>query len=232
MGDNVPLNVSGETRDIMSIYSPAIDRISSYFDKNPYPFYAVVLGRDSDEAIKKFVSDNWLNLHYMSGGDCLLLSIYPPNKLDQEVAGYWKGKLGDDYEKIMDKVPASAWSYEYARRLGIPFDMLPCVYLSSDLDKKGFAVKIPQWGDKDLTSLFELIFGTVSRNVKLDSVKRLASVEKEIDGFYGKYNMKLGEVYVKNHWMEYIDPKENAKKVIEILVAGVLAGLKSKVGVK
>lgn len=228
--DKAPLDASGGFRDIMSIYSPVMDQIGAYLDKKGYPFYAVILGRDGDARIKDFVANNWVNLHYMSGPGCLLLSIYPPKAPDKEVAEYWKGRLGDDYEGIMEKAPTSAWSYGFARNLNIEFDKLPCLYLATSLQKGGLVIKLPAMGDKDLTSLFEYVFGTIEGAAKLEAGDRLMAVEKQVDGFYGRYSLKLGEIYVKNHWMEYVSPTENAKKVIEILVAGALAGLKAKVG--
>ena len=227
--DRAPLDVTMETKAILTIITPVLKDLEEFLIEHSYPFYAILLGRDIDTFLKDYVADNWKNLHYLSGNNCLFLSIYPPKEIDEEIRDYWKEKLGDKFEKILDKIPSAAWSYEYGRVLGIPFKKLPCLFLGTNLkEDEGFVIKIPGWNKKDLTSLFEFIFDKINSASELNESERLKKIEEEVDGYY---SLKLARIYIKNHWMEYVKPKEIAEKVIEIIVAGLITVLKRGQGV-
>jgi hypothetical protein len=214
-----------ETREVLATFSPAgWDSVQHFLDEHPYPFYAVLLGRDTDLQLKDYVEHNWTNLHYMSGDTTLLLSIYAPQTVDDQVMSYWKGKLGDSFQQVWNESPTAAWSYQYARQLGIPFDKLPCLFIGTDIAKNsGLAVKIPQWDAPDLLSLFEMVFQKTFDSSELGSEQRLESID---DGIAHFYKLRLGGIYVKNHWMEYVNTKEILKNVISILVTAAMTALK------
>jgi len=227
--DKAPLDVSRETRVILEIFTPVMEDLEKFITEHQYPFYAILLGRDTDTFLKDYVANNWKNLHYLSGNNCLFLSIYPPKQVDEEIIDYWKTKLGDKFDNVWDKIPTPAWSYEYGRHLGIPFEKLPCLFLGINLKKhEGIVLKIPEWGDRDLTSLFEFVFGKMNIAPELNEDESLKKIEGELDRFY---SLKLKKVYLKNHWMEYVKPKEIVEKFIEVVIAGIIAGMKKQLGV-
>ncbi|MDQ1280687.1 MAG: hypothetical protein QG670_1950 [Thermoproteota archaeon] len=220
--DKAPMNP--ETRRAMQIFGKSMKDIQNLLSKHPYKFYVILLGRDEDDFVKNYVAENWTSLHYMSGENCLFLSIYPPKKLDPEVANYWKEKLGSSIRKIWKQTPTSGWSYEYARNLGIDFSKLPCLFIGVTLEQQeGFAIKIPEALKNDLTPYFEFIFQKIEDSSKLEVDGRLAALEKKIDEYY---SLKLAKIYVKRHWMEYVKPKEIVSTVIGEILARI-PGLKS-----
>jgi hypothetical protein len=221
--DNGPLVT--ETRDIINGFPPGFyEETEQFIDAHPYQFYAILLGRDSDKALKDYFEKNWTNLHYMSGDECLLLSVYTPQRVDETIKMYWENKLGDSFEKIFNKSAEVAWTYSYARQLGVSFNKLPCLFIGTDLKKNsGIVVNIPPLGEKDLLSLFELFFQKTREASGLDSEARLKAIVDSIENFY---MAKVAGLYVKNNWWEYVNPKENLKKVIEILVAAGITALK------
>lgn len=228
--DQAPLNVRKTSKAVMPVYTPFLPELEELVAAHPYKFYALLLGRDDDAFLSDYMAKKWKNMHCLSGNDCLFLSVYAPGETDGEILSYWKGKLGDEFADIFNKIPDPDWSYEYARNLGIPFEKLPCLFLGTSLQgKSGFVIKIPQWSEKDLTSLFEFIFGKMNDAAQLSENERLQKMEEEIDRYYA---LKLGGIYTKNHWMEYVNLKEIAQTVVEILIGGVMAGLKNKIGVK
>ncbi|GAB6283625.1 MAG: hypothetical protein STSR0008_24090 [Ignavibacterium sp.] len=227
--DKAPLDVSRETKVILGIFTPVKEDLENFITENQYPFYAILLGRDTDTFLKDYVANNWINLHYMSGNNCLFLSIYPPKQVDEEIIDYWKKKLGDKFDNVLDKIPAPAWSYEYGRNLGIPFEKLPCLFLGINLKKdEGLVLKIPEWSEKDMTSLFEFIFDKINNASGLNENERLKRIEEEIDKLY---SLKLAKIYIKNNWIEYVKPKEIVQKSIELIIAGIFAGIKRGIGV-
>lgn len=227
--DKAPLDVSRETRVILEIFTPVMEDLEKFITEHQYPFYAILLGRDTDTFLKDYVANNWKNLHYLSGTNCLFLSIYPPKQVDEEIINFWKKKLGDKFDNIWDKIPTSAWSYEYGRYLGIPFEKLPCLFLGTNLKKnEGIVLKIPEWSEKNMTSLFEFIFDKINNASELNENERLRRIEEEIDKFY---SLKLAKIYIKNQWIEYVKPKEIAQKIFEIIIAAIIAGIKRRIGV-
>jgi hypothetical protein len=220
--DKAPLNP--KTRSAMQIFGKSVKDIEDLLSKHPYKFYVILLGRDEDDFVKKYVGENWTSLHYMSGDNCLFLSIYPPKKLDLEVTDYWKEKLGTSVDKVWEKTPTPGWSYEYARNLGIDFSKLPCLFIGVTLGQQdGFAVKIPEALKNDLTQYFEFVFQKIEDCSKLDVDARLPALEKKIDQYY---SAKLAKLYIKRHWMEYVKPKEIVSTIIGELVARI-PGMKS-----
>jgi len=224
--DNGPVETS--TRDIVGTLPPAAkEGMQRFIAAHPYPFYAILLGRDSDAEFRAYVEQNWTNLHYMSGDECLLFSVYGPKDGAEEVRAYWKETLGDAFEAVYTGSPSSAWSYPYARNLGIPYDKLPCLFIGTDLaTTRGFAVKIPPWGAKDLLSLFELVFQETHKAAGLEPEARLEAIEGSIEQFY---RARLAGIYVKNHWMEYVNAKEILQKVVETLITAGMTALKAAV---
>lgn len=214
-GDNAPLTAN--TREIAVLSSKEIEDIKKLVSGFNYEFYVILLGRDENEFIKNYVAENWTNLHYMSGPNCLFLSIYPPKKLDTEIANYWNKKMGRKYRNLQKKAPTTAWIYEYARNLSIDFSKLPCLFIGVGLDEQtGFVVKIPEVLKDDLTYYFEFIFSKVLECSKLNQNNRLKALEKKIDKYY---RAKLAKIYIKRHWMEYVKPKEILKTAISQLLS-------------
>jgi hypothetical protein len=208
--DNAPVKPS--KRVIIALPGKDVKDIEELLARIPFKFYVILLGRDEDDFIKNYVANNWTNLHYMSGDDCLFLSIYPPKKLDQEVSNYWMDKLGVAFEKVEEQTPTAAWSYVYARNFSVSFDKLPCLFIGVSLNKQdGFVVKIPEALKDDLTSYFQFIFQKIENCANLDESERLAALEKQIDKYY---RWKLAGIYVKNHWMEYVKPKHIISAII------------------
>jgi hypothetical protein len=187
-------------------------------DAHPYPFYVILLGLDSDTALKDYVVQNWTNLHYMSGNECLLLSAYKPQAGDEEVKRYWKDKLGNSFERFYNNSPLAAWSYSYAQQLGVHMDKLPALFIGTDLaEDRGLVVQIPPWNATDLRRLFERIFQKTHEASKLDSEQRLKAIEDSIGHLY---KAKMGLFYTKNHWMEYVNTESLTK--VGVIVAEIL----------
>jgi hypothetical protein len=228
--DNGPVDT--DTRVIIELFSPAArDRMQQFITEHHYPFYAILLGRDSDTELKTYVEQNWTNLHYMGGDECLLISAYGPKDGAEEVRAYWKETLGESFEAIYtgspSSSPTSAWSYQYVRELGIPNDKLPCLFIGTDLTTtRGFAVTIPPWGAKDLQSLFEMVFQKTHEAAGLEPEERLEAIVGGIKEFY---RLRKTHIYVKNHWMEYVNGKEILKKIIETLIAAGISALKAAI---
>lgn len=222
--DTGPLD--SPTRDILLAIAPAArEGMQEFIRAHSYPFYAILLGRDTDAEFRSYVEQNWTNLHYMSGDECLLFSVYGPKDKPEEVSAYWKKTLGESFEAIYTGSPSSAWSYSYARELGIPYDRLPCLFIGTDLATTGgFAVKIPPWGAVDLLSLFEMVFQKTHEAAGLDPEERLEVIEGSIEQFY---RARIAGIYVKNHWMEYVNGKEILQKIIETLIAAGMTALKA-----
>lgn len=221
-------NISGETKDIVPIPND-MKNLEKFLESHPYPLYAAVLGTDIDKFLGDYIAKNWLNLHYMSGEDCLFLSAYAPEKVDADVVDYWKKKLKGEYEGIWENVSKPASSYGYARMLKVPYDKLPCLFLGTDLKaNQGIVAKIPEWNEKDLTTLFEFVFQKAHESLELNPSDRLGKIESDIDRLY---MAKLGSIYVKAHWMEYVKPKEVLGSIIEELIAAVIAGIKKGIGI-
>jgi hypothetical protein len=227
--DNAKPDISQETKAAAFFLPPAFkENLEKLLTSNPYPLYAVLLGRDSDKFLKDYVAKNWINLHYMSGEDCLFFSAYAPEKIDTEVVDYWKKKLKDEFKEIWDNTPNAAWSYEYARMLNVPYDKFPCLFLGTDLKSNtGFVLKIPKWNEDDLTRLFELLFQKAHESAKLSPSERFELVEREVDSFY---NVRLGIMYIKAHWMEYVKPKDILEDILKTIIAATIAGIKKGAG--
>ncbi len=228
--DEVKLNVSRETKAAMAALPVAArESLEKFLASNSYPFYGLLLGRSINKFLADFVAKNWLDLHYMSGEDCLFLSVYAPEKMDAEIVDYWKNKLKGEFEGVWDNVPKTAWSYDYARMLGVNYDKFPCLFLGTDLNAdKGIIVKIPEWGEEELIKLFEFVFQKAHDSSELGPSDRLWQIERDIDDLY---MAKLGSIYIKEHWMEYIKPKEIVGSIIEVFTAAVVAGVKKGVGI-
>jgi len=228
--DEVKLNISHETKAVMAaIPVVAKENLEKFLTSNPYPFYGLLLGRSIDKFLADYVANNWLDLHYMSGEDCLLLSVHAPEKADAEVVNYWKKKLKGELEGIWENMPKAAWSYNYARMLGVDYDKLPRLFLGTDLNANtGIIAKIPEWGEQDLFKLFEFVFQKAHESSGLSPTERLLQIERDIENLY---MAKLGRIYIKDHWMEFAKPKEIIGSIIEVLTAAVIAGAKKGVGV-
>lgn len=214
--DNAPLDVSGQTKDISSIPFADIEKLKKLLKKAKYYFYVILLGRDDDEFIKNFVIENWKNLHFMSGENILFLSIYKPDKIDDEVKQDLKKRFGELFDNTEPITPAPAWSYKYARLLGISYDNLPCLFIGTDIERdKGIVVKIPKLKEKYLREFFKFLFKELNELADLDEDKRLERLKESLNKYMlEKLKLKSEEIFI-----EYILPKINTEQIISQLIA-------------
>ena len=224
--DNAPLDVSMETKLVLPFPDSDLEAIGMLLAKTPFPFYALLLGRETDKKLASFVAENWKALHWMSGKNCLLLSAFPSKEAVPELDKEWKEKLGETYKKFARAQPDLSWSYEIAAQMQIPYDKLPCLYLCDSLEaRSGAILKLPDWSSADLTLLFEGIFQTLN-NVRPNDPRRMDAVAADLKD----YQLDKIRIFLKEHWQDYVNV-ENVKAAIEILISGILCALKKAVGV-
>jgi len=220
--DNAPLDVSEQTRDISFIFSTNVDKFKEFLKKTNYSFYVILLGREDDHFIKNFMIKNWKNLHYMSGEKILFLSIYKPDKIDNEIKEDLKKKFGDLIDNTATFDPSPAWSYKYARLLGIPISYLPCIFIGTDINKnKGIFIKVPRLNEKYLKYFFEFLFNNLNELADLDEEEKLKKLKENIYKFLlEKFKLKSKEIFI-----EYILPNIDTQKIIAEIISMVIGGL-------
>jgi hypothetical protein len=75
-----------------------------------------------------------------------------------------------------------------------------------------------------LSSLFKYIFDKLNDAAGLNEQERLEEIEKEIDRFY---TSRITGLYIKNHWMEYVNPKQFLKEILGIIMTAFIGALKN-----
>ncbi len=224
--DNGPLDVSQEMKMVLPFPNADLEAIGQLLAKTPFPFYALLLGRETDKNLASFVAENWKALHRMSGKNCLLLSAFPPKEAIPELDKEWEGKLGEAYKEFARAQPDLTWSYDIAAQMQIPYGKLPCLYLCDSLEaSNGAVLKLPDWSSADLTLLFESIFQALNK-VQPDDPHRMDAVTADLKD----YPLEKIRIFLKEHWQDYVNV-ENVKTAIEILISGILGALKKAVGV-
>jgi len=178
---------------------------------NPFPFYAVLLGRSSDKFLAKFIDENASMVHNTTGETCLLFNSYPITKIPPDLKNYWKENLSDkDYHELVEEGPNPDLSYSIAKVLKMKREKMPCIFITTSLeDKNGIYFKIPNWSEKNLSKLFDYLMDKLDKIAQLDDEERSQKLLN-----IGKYSRwKIGSLYIKNNWISWVT-SENTPKII------------------
>jgi len=131
--------------------------------------YGVLLTRNIKHPLVQMLREDerWYDFHELAGRKFLLIVFEPPGEWRERFKNYWKGKLGEDFEKIWDEWQTGVergGAVEYAKlfKPEVKVDDFPCMVLFTDLkhldEQQVVMRKIPKW---DTESLYELLSGMI-----------------------------------------------------------------------
>lgn len=176
--------------------------------------YGVLLTRDIKHPLVQMLRERWYDFHKLTGPEFLLIVFEPPDEWRESFKNYWKGKLGEDIEKIWDEWQTGVereGAVDYAKlfKPEVRVDDFPCMVLFTDLkhlDEQQVVIrKIPKW---DTESLYKLLSGMIQSIVdccEQSAEKRLECLKSSLTSptaktkAYYKYGEKRALYYLKKN---------------------------------
>lgn len=176
--------------------------------------YGVLLTRDIKHPLVQMLRERWYDFHKLTGPKFLLIVFEPPNEWRKNFKNYWKGKLGEDIEKIWDEWQTGVereGAVDYAKlfKPEVKVDDFPCMVLFTDLNhldgQQVVMRKIPKW---DTESLYKLLSGMIQSSVDCcdqPAEKRLKCLKSSLTSptakakAYYKYGEKQALYYLKKN---------------------------------
>ena len=176
--------------------------------------YGVLLTRDIKHPLVQMLTERWYDFHQLTGPNFLLIVFEPPDEWRKNFKNYWKGKLGEDFKKVLDEWQTGVereGAVDYAKLFNpeMKVDDFPCMVLftdSKDIDEQQIVIrKIPNW---DTDSLYELLSGMIQSIVdccEQPTEKRLECLKSSLTSptaktkAYYKYGEKRALVYLNKN---------------------------------
>lgn len=176
--------------------------------------YGVLLTRNIKHPLVQMLRERWYDFHKLTGPKFLLIVFEPPDEWRESFKNYWKGKLGEDIEKVWDECQTRVereGAVDYAKlfKPKVKVDDFPCMVLFTDLkhldEQQVVMRKIPKW---DTESLYELFSGMIQSIVdccEQPAEKRLECLKSSLTSptakakTYYKYGGKKSLNYLKKN---------------------------------
>lgn len=148
-----------------------------------YKLVAFFLYTERDERIADYVHEKGGWLHAISGGDILIGTLANPAKWGDNWWSYWKERWGSDYDESKERILRLAWEDQniasrVADALEIDTNLLPVIYFTESLEKKGKYIPIIKDKEK-LDAFFQDLFTVAKHAAEEPEGKRIKVFERE-----------------------------------------------------
>jgi coenzyme F420 hydrogenase subunit beta len=161
-----------------------IDSILDDEKYGSYPFYALLLYSSVDEAFYDFVRTKGGWIHSLSGDDCLIGVFENPTEWGGRWEGYWRRKLGPEFDNMSDK-----WlklepydrdaAYDIATELKMDKSTLPCMIFLESLEDNKFLYMPIISDESGYIDYFKDIFTAVQHSKEAQEGERLKALRSE-----------------------------------------------------
>ena len=174
--------------------------------------YGVLLTKDFKHPLVQMLRDRWYPLHELTGPKFLLIVFKPPDEWRDDFKNYWKGKLGEDFEKIWDEWQTGfkgkgVFNYAKLFKPEVKVEDYPCMVLFTDLEhlneQQVVMCKLPEWDPDSLYELFSGMIQLITKCCEQPTEERLECLQSSLTSYtaktkaYSKYKGKKVRDYFK-----------------------------------